>query len=80
VLWLILRQGLVPISSGLALGLAGALAVGRVLQVLLYNVTASDPVTFVSISVLLTVITTIACLVPARRAMRLDPVVALRME
>jgi putative ABC transport system permease protein len=65
---------------GLALGVAAALAVVRLLASLLYAVRPSDPLTFLVIAVLLASVTLLACYVPARRAMRVDPVVALRHE
>jgi ABC-type antimicrobial peptide transport system permease subunit len=80
VMWLVLKQGIRRICIGLALGLLAAFGVSRVLASVLVNMTATDPVTFVSISVLLSLITLAACVIPARRAMRLDPVNALRTE
>ena len=80
VMWLILRQSLVRIGIGLPLGLLASWGLSRVLGALLYRVTPADPVTFGSIAILLTGVTLIASLVPARRAMRLDPVHALRTE
>ena len=79
-MWLILRQSLVRICIGLPLGLIASWGLSRVLGALLYRVTPADPVTFSSIAILLTAVTLIASLVPARRAMRLDPVHALRTE
>jgi putative ABC transport system permease protein len=80
VSWLILRQGLVQLGLGLALGLLGAFGISRVLRTLLVQITPTDPVTFASITILLTVVAIAACLVPAWRATRLDPLVALRTE
>jgi ABC-type antimicrobial peptide transport system permease subunit len=80
VMWLVLRQGLKRITIGLAIGLLAAFGVSRVLASLLVNMTPTDPATFLSISVLLSVITLTACVIPARRAMQLDPVHALRTE
>jgi putative ABC transport system permease protein len=80
VLWLVLRLGLKQLAVGLPIGLAAAFAVSRLLAVQLFQVTPLDPMTFVSIPVLLTLITLAACLVPARRAARLNAVEALRME
>ena len=80
VLWLVLRQGLKRIAIGLVIGLAASFGVSRVLASVLVNMTATDPITFVSISILLTIVTLVACVVPARRAMNLDPVHALRAE
>ena len=80
VLWLVLRQGLRRIGIGLALGLLAAWGLSRVLASILVEVRPDDPATFVSIAILLTTVTIAACLVPARRAMYLDPVDALRTE
>ncbi len=80
VMWLVLRQGLIRISAGVVLGILAAVGVSRVLSTVLFQVTATDPVTFVTISLLLTIVTITACLVPARRAMNLDPANALRRE
>ena len=77
---LILRHGVKVISFGLVLGLAGALALTRVLSGLLFGVTPSDPITFVFVSVTLIMITLAACSIPARRATRVDPLIALRNE
>ena len=80
VSWLILRQGLVQLVIGLVIGTAGALAAAPVLRTLLVQVKPSDPVTLGAIAVLFTVVTVCACLVPARRATRLDPLTALRLD
>jgi putative ABC transport system permease protein len=80
VLKLILRQGLVLTLTGIAIGLAGALALTRLLSSLLYGVSANDPWTFVAIALLLSAVSWIACYLPARRASRVDPLVALRSE
>lgn len=77
---LILGQGLTVVCLGLALGLAGALALTRVVSTLLFGVTASDPLTYVFVSVLLTVVAVIACSIPARRATKVNPLIALRNE
>jgi putative ABC transport system permease protein len=75
-----LRSGLAMAGGGLALGLVGALALTRALQSLLYNVKATDPLTYASASVLLLVTALLAAYIPARRAARADPVAALRCE
>ena len=80
VSWLILRRGLAQLAMGTALGLVGAYFASGVLQSLLVQMSAQDPLTFVLITVLLLFITVTACLLPARRAMRVNPVVALRAE
>ncbi|HEX8985775.1 MAG TPA: ABC transporter permease [Bryobacteraceae bacterium] len=75
-----LRSGLAMAGGGLALGLAGALALTRVLQGLLYNVKATDPLTYAGASVLLLAVALLAAYIPARRAARAEPIVALRCE
>lgn len=80
VSWLILKRGFVQLALGLPLGLAGALALGAVLQGILVDLTPGDPVTFAAITVLLIIVSVAACLIPAVRATRIDPVVALRAE
>lgn len=78
--WLILKRGLLQMGLGLALGLAGAFGLSRVLRTLLVQVTPTDPLTFGVITVILTAVAIAACLIPARRASRVDPLVALRAE
>jgi putative ABC transport system permease protein len=80
VSWLILKRGLVQLTIGLALGLAGALALSRVLQGVLFDVTPSDPITFAATTIILSLISIAACLLPAIRATRIDPLSALRTE
>jgi putative ABC transport system permease protein len=80
VVRLVVRQGLQLVMAGIVLGVAGALALTRLMASLLYGVSATDPATFVVVSILLTTVALIACYVPARRAMRVDPVLALRIE
>jgi putative ABC transport system permease protein len=65
--------------TGVALGLVGALWLGRAASSLLFGVTASDPLTFAAVSLLLTAVAVTACYFPARRAMKLDPIRALRV-
>jgi putative ABC transport system permease protein len=80
VLALVMCRGAVVVASGLAFGIAGAAALTRVLGTLLYGVGASDPATFVSTAALLAAVALLACVIPAARAARVDPAVALRVE
>jgi putative ABC transport system permease protein len=70
----------VPIAAGLALGLFGAWAASRTLETFLFGVERTDPIAFAAAAVLLAAAALLACYVPARRALRVDPVVALRAE
>jgi putative ABC transport system permease protein len=80
MLSLILAESLRLIFFGVVFGVAAAFALTRMLASMLYGVTSTDPLIFVSVTLLLTVIALAACLIPARRAMRIDPMVALRHE
>jgi putative ABC transport system permease protein len=80
VLQLIVGAGLKMALLGLAFGLAGSLLVARVLAGLLFGVGASDPATFISVTLLLLLVALLACWIPARRATRVDPLIALRCE
>jgi putative ABC transport system permease protein len=80
VIWLFLRRSVVQLTIGLGVGLAAALAAGQVLQALLVQTSARDPLTLAAIVALLIAVSIAACLGPARRATRLDPLEALRHE
>jgi predicted permease len=80
VLKLVLKQGLKLISAGVTIGLIASLGLTRVMKNLLFEVSATDPPTFVVIALILTIIALLACWVPARRATKVDPVVALRND
>ncbi len=77
---LVLRQGLSPVMIGLICGLLGSLAAGRVLSGMLFGVSSADPLTMGVVAMALTIVAAVACYVPARRAMKSDPLVALRYE
>jgi putative ABC transport system permease protein len=77
---LVLREGLWLAAMGLTAGLAGAFALTRVIESLLFEVTPTDPATLVSVSILLLLLTAVAIVVPVRRAMKVDPMVALRYD
>ncbi|MCI0567904.1 MAG: ABC transporter permease [Acidobacteria bacterium] len=77
---LVLRQGMVLVVTGVILGLAGAMALTRLISQLLFNVSALDAATFLSTPLLLAAVALLACYLPARRASRVDPMVALRYE
>ena len=80
ILAMVLRQGLSLSMAGAAFGLVGALVITRLMAGLLYGVSPVDPLTFLSVTVLLTTVALAACYVPARRAMQVDPLTALHYE
>jgi len=80
VMRMIFRQGLPVISAGIVLGLLAAFALGHLMGNFLVGVGPSDPATYIAVSLLLALVSLGACYAPARRAMRVDPMVALRYE
>lgn len=80
VMWLVVGQGTRLALIGIALGIAGALMLTRFLQSMLFEVKPTDLATFVGVTILLVLVSLAACYIPARRAMRVDPMVALRYE
>lgn len=80
VLKMILSQGIMLTLIGLALGVIGAFALTRFMSSLLFGVAATDPLTFIAVALILLIVSAAACYIPARRAMRVDPIVALRYE
>jgi putative ABC transport system permease protein len=79
-LGLILGQGAKLALIGAGIGIAGALALTRLMSSQLFGVTATDPITFISVSALIVLVALLACYIPARRATKVDPIVALRYE
>jgi predicted permease len=76
----VLRGGMTPVAMGLLFGVVGAIVTGRLVRSLLYSVSATDPFTIAGVAVVVVSAAALACYVPARRAMRVDPMVALRYE
>jgi predicted permease len=80
VLRMVVRQGLIPVAIGVIMGAAGAYALARVLASQLYGVTPTDPATFLGTTAMVLIVACAACWIPARRATKVDPVIALRYE
>jgi len=80
IIRLVVKQGILLTLSGIALGLLAAFALTRWLESLLFGVSKTDPLTFTSVALLLTLVALLACFIPARRAVRVDPLIALRGE
>ena len=80
VVGLILRQESIPVVIGVVVGLSGAMVVGRAMRELLFNVQPADPLTFIAMPVLLGAVALLACLVPVRRTLDVEPANALRAE
>jgi predicted permease len=80
VLSMVIREGMLLAAAGIVVGIGGALALGRVLQSLLFEIKPTDPVTITGVAILLATVALAACYIPARRAMRVEPMEALRYE
>jgi len=77
---LIVGQGLKVVALGVAVGVIAAIALARVMTSLLFGITATDPLTYAGVALLLVLVALLACFVPAQRAAKIDPMIALRAE
>ena len=80
VLRLVLKQSLTLAAVGVVIGLLASFALSHLIKNLLFDITANDPLTFTAVAVMLTLVTLLACWIPARRATKIDPMIALRQE
>jgi putative ABC transport system permease protein len=80
VLRIVIRNGMFMAGAGVAVGLVGALALTRLMRNMLFQITPTDPVTYSAVSIILVTVALLACCIPARRAIRVDPMVALRYK
>jgi ABC-type antimicrobial peptide transport system permease subunit len=80
ILWLVLKQGMMLALAGLVVGIVATFGVTRFLSSMLFGITPNHPVTFLMVSVLLTLVAALACTIPARRAAKINPMEALRYE
>jgi putative ABC transport system permease protein len=80
VVYLVAKQAMLPVAAGLSLGLSAALGLTRAISRILVDVSPMDPATFACVGTLMLVVALVSCLIPARRASRMDPIASLRSE